>query len=310
MRPDNVIIDLNKPEGITSQQAVTKVRKILGARKAGHAGTLDPLATGVLLVCLGEATKITRFLMDKDKEYRARMKLGERTDTLDAEGTVIETRAVTDLSIQEIEEAAQEFTGRIVQKPPMYSAVKHKGRPLYTLARRGLTVERATRPVEVHAITVTAVDLPYIDLTVSCSKGTYIRSLCDDLGARLGTLAHLTSLSRTRTGIFTIERAAGLDELSSDMENFSAYPYIFTIDDALADISEIYLNEDDYRKARNGAPIDVVTPREPASQPFVRLKSPAGELFGIGRVDHAKIAIERMINLPPQRHNLNHFLKD
>lgn len=296
MRPYNVIIALNKPEGITSQQAVIKVRKIFGARKAGHAGTLDPLATGVLLVCLGEATKITRFLMDKDKEYRARMKLGERTDTLDAEGTVLETRAVTDISIQKIEEATREFTGRILQKPPMYSAVKHKGRPLYALARKGLTVERATRPVDVHAITVTAVHLPFIDLTISCSKGTYIRSLCDDLGARLGTFAHLTSLIRTRTGIFTIERAAGLDELSSDMENFSAYPYIFTIDDALADFSEIYLNENDYRKARNGMQIDALNLQAPASQPFVRLKSPSGELFGIGKIDKANITIERLIN--------------
>jgi tRNA pseudouridine55 synthase len=300
MRPDNVIIDLNKPAGITSQQAVTKARKILGARKAGHAGTLDPLATGVLLVCLGEATKITRFLMDKDKEYLARMKLGERTDTLDAEGEVIETRVVTDLSVQEIEEAARVFTGRIVQKPPMYSAVKHRGRPLYALARKGLTVERATRPVDVHAITVTAVNLPFIDLTISCSKGTYIRSICDDLGALLGTLAHLTSLVRTRIGMFTIERAASLDELSSDMENFSAYPCIYTIDAALADFSEIYLNEDEYRKARNGAQIDALNLREPASQPFVRLKSPTGELFGIGRVDNDKISIERILNLSPQ----------
>lgn len=300
MRPDNVIIDLNKPEGMTSQQAVTKVRRILGARKAGHAGTLDPLATGVLPVCLGEATKISRFLMEKNKEYRARMKLGERTDTLDADGTVIETCAVTDVSAQEIEEAAREFTGRIVQKPPMYSAIKHKGRPLYALARKGIIVERATRTVEVHAITVTAVDLPYIDLTISCSKGTYIRSLCDDLGARLGTLGHLTALVRTRTGMFTIERAARLDELSSGMENCSSFPYIYTIDDALSDFSEIFLNEDDYRKARNGAPIDAVNLREPASQPFVRLKSPRGELFGIGRLYNMKIAIERILNLLPQ----------
>ncbi len=297
MRPDNIIIDLNKPQGMTSQQAVTKVRRILGARKAGHAGTLDPLATGVLLVCLGETTKITRFLMDKDKEYRARMKLGERTDTLDAEGTVIETRAVTDLSAQEIEEAAREFTGRIVQKPPMYSAIKHKGRPLYALARKGIIVERATRTVEVHAITVTAVDLPYIDLTISCSKGTYIRSLCDDLGARLGTLGHLTALVRTRTGIFTLERAAGLDELSSDLENFSAYPYVFTIDDALADFTEIYLNENDYRKARNGMQIDALNLQAPSSQPFVRLKSPSGELFGIGKIDKPNITIERLISV-------------
>ena len=297
MRPVNVIVDLNKPEGITSQQAVTRLKKIFGVKKAGHAGTLDPLATGVLLICLGEATKISRFLMDKDKEYRARMKLGERTDTLDAEGTVMETRKVPDLSVHDIEQAAQEFIGRITQKPPMYSAIKHKGRPLYALARKGLTVERTSRPVDIYALTVTRVDLPYIDLSISCSKGTYIRSLCDDLGERLGTLAHLTSLVRTRTGIFSIERAAGFDRLSVDMENLGTRPYIYTIDEALSEIKEVYVNENDYKRARNGMPITAENLHESDTQPFVRLKSPAGELFGIGRIENNKIAIERILNL-------------
>jgi len=293
----NVIVDLNKPEGITSQQAVTRLKKIFGVKKAGHAGTLDPLATGVLPVCLGEATKISRFLMDKDKEYRARMKLGERTDTLDAEGTVTQTRQVPDLSMHDIEQAAKEFIGRIVQIPPMYSAIKHKGRPLYALARKGLTVERTSRPVDIYALTVTRVDLPYIDLSISCSKGTYIRSLCDDLGERLGTLAHLTSLVRTRTGIFSIERAAGLDRLSVDMENLGTRPYIYTIDEALSEIKEVYVNENDYKRARNGMPITAENLHESDTQPFVRLKSPAGELFGIGRIENNKIAIERILNL-------------
>jgi len=297
MRPVNVIIDLNKPEGITSQQAVTKVKRIFGAKKAGHAGTLDPLATGVLLVCLGEATKISRFLMDKNKEYRARMKLGERTDTLDAEGTVTETREVQDLSARDIEEALREFTGKILQKPPMYSAIKHKGTPLYALARKGLTVDRASRAVDIYAITVTGVDLPYIDLAISCSKGTYIRSLCDDLGARLGTLAHLTSLIRTGTGMFTLERAADFDQLSSDIEKLGTCPFIYTVDDALAELSEMYLSEDDYRKARNGVHINAENLMISASHPFVRLKSPKGELFGIGRIEDTKIAIERILNL-------------
>ncbi len=298
MRVDNIIINLNKPKGMTSQHAVTKVRRTLGAKKAGHAGTLDPLATGVLLVCLNEATKISRFLMDKDKEYRARMKLGERTDTLDADGCVIEAKSVGNISVRQIEDAAREFIGRIEQTPPMYSAVKHKGTPLYALARKGLAIERSVRTIEVHAIKIIAVDLPYIDMTISCSKGTYIRSLCDDLGVRLGTLAHLTSLSRIRCGMFTLEHAVHLHDLPHDMKNFRAYPYVCMIDDALADIFEIYLNEDDYRKARNGAPIGAMNFRIASSQPFVRLKSPSGELFGIGRVDNTKITIERLINSP------------
>jgi len=297
MHPVNVIVDLNKPEGITSQQAVTKLKRIFGAKKAGHAGTLDPLATGVLLVCLGEATKISRFLMDKDKEYRARMKLGERTDTLDADGTVTETGNVPDLSMHDIMQAAQEFIGKIVQKPPMYSAIKHKGSPLYTLARKGLTVERNSRPVYIYALTVAGVDLPYIDLLISCSKGTYIRSLCDDLGERLGTVAHLTSLVRTRTGIFSIERAAGFDQISADMGNLGACPYIYTIDEALSEIREVYINENDYKRARNGMPISVENIHESDVQPFVRLKSLAGELFGIGRIESNKIAIERIFNI-------------
>ena len=297
MHPVNVIVDLNKPEGITSQQAVTKLKRILGAKKAGHAGTLDPLATGVLLVCLGEATKISRFLMDKDKEYRARMKLGERTDTLDADGTVTETGNVPDLSMHDIMQAAQEFIGKIVQKPPMYSAIKHKGSPLYALARKGLSVERNSRPVYIYALTVTGVDLPYIDLLISCSKGTYIRSLCDDLGERLGTVAHLTSLVRTRTGIFSIERAAGFDQIAADMGNLGACPYIYTIDEALSEIREVYINENDYKRARNGMPISVENIHESDVQPFVRLKSLAGELFGIGRIESNKIAIERIFNI-------------
>ena len=297
MRPLNAVINLNKPEGITSQQAVTRVKRLLGARKAGHAGTLDPLATGVLLVCLGEATKISRFLMDNDKEYLARMKLGERTETLDADGAVIETRAVPDLSADDIAEAAGAFTGRIAQHPPMYSAIKHKGTPLYALARKGLSVERSARHVDIHRITVTAVHLPYIDLSISCSKGTYIRSLCDDLGVRLGTVAHLTSLVRTGVGAFTIAHAASLDQISPDGWDSGTHPYLCTIDVALVGFGEIIVSESDYRNLRNGVPVRAEHLAESASHPFVKLKTETGELFGIGRIESAKIVIERMLNL-------------
>jgi tRNA pseudouridine55 synthase len=235
--------------------------------------------------------------MDTDKEYVAGMKLGERTDTLDAEGTVTETRKVPDLSVQDIEKAAQEFIGRIIQRPPMYSAIKHKGRPLYALARQGITVERVSRPVDIYSLTVTKVDLPDIDLRISCSKGTYIRSLCDDLGEKLGTFAHLTSLIRTRTGVFTIEQAAGFDQLSAEMENPGARPYIYTIDEALSELKELYVDETDHKRAKNGVPISREYLLESVSQPFVRLKSPAGELFGIGRIENNKIAIERILNI-------------
>jgi tRNA pseudouridine55 synthase len=293
----NVIINLNKPKGITSQQAVTHVKKILGAKKAGHAGTLDPLATGVLLICLGEATKITRFLMDKDKEYRATIKLGERTDTLDAEGTITEMQSIPSLSTHDIAEAAQGFLGRIVQRPPMYSAVKHQGKRLYELARKGLIVERPERPVEIHHIGVTRVDLPYINLTISCSKGTYIRTLCDDLGVRLGTVAHLVSLERTRTGIFAVELAAQIDQLSYPVIEARSNPFIHSLDNALSEFNEIQLSEDDHKKARNGVPISIENLQEVPAYTFIRLKSPSGKLFGIGRIENAYIAIERIFNV-------------
>ena len=293
----NVIINLNKPKGMTSQQAVTHVKKILGAKKAGHAGTLDPLATGVLLICLGEATKITRFLMDKDKEYRATIKLGERTDTLDAEGTITEMQAIPSLSTHDIAEVAQGFLGRIVQRPPMYSAVKHQGKRLYELARKGLIVERPERPVEIHHIGVTRVDLPYINLTISCSKGTYIRTLCDDLGVRLGTVAHLVSLERTRTGIFAVELAAQIDQLSYPVIEARSNPFIHSLDNALSEFNEILLSEDDYMKAKNGVPICIENLQEIPACPFIRLKSPLGKLFGIGRTENAHIAVERIFNV-------------
>ena len=293
----NLIVNLNKPKGITSQQAVTKVRKIMGAKKAGHAGTLDPLATGVLLICLCEATKITRFLMDNDKEYRATMKLGERTDTLDAEGTITETRSVPALSAHDIAEAVQGFVGNIVQRPPMYSALKHQGKPLYELARQGLVVERPERPIEIHHIEITCVDLPYISLAISCSKGTYVRTLCDDLGVRLGTVAHLVSLERTKTGKFTVERAAQIDQLTSPVIEARSYPFIHSLDNALSEFNEILLSEDDYMKAKNGVPICIENLQEIPACPFIRLKSPSGKLFGIGRTENAHIAVERIFNV-------------
>ncbi|HYQ48405.1 MAG TPA: tRNA pseudouridine(55) synthase TruB, partial [Thermodesulfovibrionales bacterium] len=282
----NVVIALNKPEGVTSQQAVTRVKRLFGVKKAGHAGTLDPLATGVLLVCLGEATKISRFLMDNKKEYRARMQLGIRTDTLDSEGTVTEIRNVPHLSSNDIQQVAREFTGRIMQKPPMYSALKHEGRPLYALARKGITVERALRPVDIYSLSISAVQLPYVDLIIHCSKGTYIRTLCDDLGERLGTLAHLTSLVRTRTGIFSLERTAGLDQLSVDSKEFSAAPYIYSIDEALSEFAEVIVREEDYHRIRNGMSISAEDLTVSGYTTFVRLKTPSGKLFGIGKIEN------------------------
>lgn len=291
----NIIINLNKPKGITSQQAVTKVKKLLGVRKAGHTGTLDPMATGVLLVCLNEATKVSRFLLDKDKTYRARLKLGERTDTLDADGKLIETRDVPPFTPGHIVSVAKQFVGKIMQKPPMYSAIKLNGQPLYKLARKGIEVERAERPVEIYDIKLLQMDIPYVDIAVSCSKGTYIRTLCDEIGLVLGTGSHITALERTSIGTFTIDASVTLDRLAQGISGDS--PCVSSIDHALSDMSEVILDESDASKARNGIPLGRGVASGVPDDVNVRLKDPFGSLFGIGITKREKIPIERNFNL-------------
>lgn len=291
----NIIINLNKPKGITSQQAVTKVKKLLGARKAGHTGTLDPMATGVLLVCLNEATKVSRFFLDKDKTYHARLKLGERTDTLDADGEIIETRDVPLFTPGHIASVAKQFIGKIIQKPPMYSAIKLNGQPLYKLARRGIEVERAGRPVEIYNIELLQIDIPYVDIAVSCSKGTYIRTLCDEIGLMLGTGAHITALERTSISTFAIDASVTFDTLGQGISDDS--PCVSSIDHALSDLSEVILNETDFSKARNGVPLSREIVNGIPDNVYVRLKDPFGSLFGIGISKSGKIIIERNLNL-------------
>jgi len=286
----HVIINLNKPSGITSQQAVTKVKRLLGAKKAGHAGTLDPDATGVLLVCVNEATKITRFLMDMDKQYKARVKLGERTDTFDAGGRIIESKDTAFLSEGDLFDAVETFKGVIRQKPPMYSAVKIGGKALYKLARRGIEIERPERTVHVYDIRITSIDIPFLELTISCSKGTYIRSLCDDLGIRLGTGAHMTRLERTAVGFFHIKDSYSFDDLSADENLFCS------IDRALERMPEITLAAPDYQKAKNGVSV-IPELFHCAMGEFVRLKDPEGNLFAIGRAEPNMVSIERVLNL-------------
>ena len=311
----DVIINLNKPSGITSHDAVTRVKRLLGARKAGHTGTLDPMATGVLLICLNEATKISRFLLGMDKKYRARVKLGERTDTHDSQGRVIERKDISSVTENSITRTVEMFKGCIKQKPPMYSAVKINGETLYKLARKGIEIDRPERAVEIYDIAVLGIDLPYFDLTISCSKGTYIRTLCDDIGTGLGTGAHLVSLERTGIGFFSIEKSVIFDDLGKDKKNFSPLEEFFhqgsgnrertfptegafySIDTAIAGLKEIFLDEADYKKAKNGVPIIFNKTNELSNDESVRLKGPLGNLFGIGRVYADMIRIERILHL-------------
>ncbi|HEX7539213.1 MAG TPA: tRNA pseudouridine(55) synthase TruB [Syntrophales bacterium] len=209
------VVIVDKPAGITSHDAVDRVRKLLGERKAGHTGTLDPMATGVLAVCVGEATKIASFLTGDDKVYEATMRLGVRTDTLDMTGQVLteqEPRA-TDADVKAVLAA---FTGTITQVPPQYSAVKVRGKALYKWARKGIRVEPPPREVQIREILLQGIELPRVRFTVTCSKGTYVRTLCADMGDRLGCGAALEQLRRTRSGIFRLQDAVRLDGESDD----------------------------------------------------------------------------------------------
>ena len=306
----NVVINLDKPKGITSQQAVTRVKRILGAKRAGHAGTLDPIATGILLVCVGEATKITRFLMGFDKEYVVLMKLGEKTDTLDAEGRVVRRTDGTRVGKEEFKQALGEFEGPIVQTPPMYSAVKVQGEPLYKLARKGIEIERAGRNVTIHSVELTRFEPPWIGIRVLCSKGTYIRTLCDDIGDRLGVGAHMVELRRTLTGNFSVLDALSFEELeglhrggaltgirerrpvsAADTEKRRG---VSTIDEALRELDDLVLTEAEFAKARNGSSFRRQGV-DSGEETFVRLKDPQGTLFAIGKVMKGTIKIERIL---------------
>ena len=208
---------LDKPLGWSSNAALQKAKRLYGAAKAGHAGTLDPLASGLLMVLFGEATKFAGPLLDADKEYLATLKLGERTSTGDAEGEVLETRAVQ-VSEQALSAVLKRFTGEIEQVPPMHSALKHKGTPLYRLARRGEEVERPARRVRIFELHAATLEGPRLELRVLCSKGTYIRTLAEDIGEALGCGAHLSGLRRTASGGFRIEQAATLEALADPGE--------------------------------------------------------------------------------------------
>ena len=208
------ILLVDKPSGITSHDGVNRVRRLLQMRRVGHAGTLDPMATGLLILLVGKATKVSQYLMSLDKGYAGILKLGEATDTHDAEGEVVERKELPgDLSAEQLREACKGFLGDQYQKPPMFSAKKVKGVPLYKLARKGKTVEREARLVRVSSFTLTSVQLPEASFELHCSKGTYVRTIVHDLGQQLGCGAHLAQLRRTRIDRFHVDEAFSMDQL-------------------------------------------------------------------------------------------------
>ena len=240
------ILVLDKPAGPTSNQALQTVKRLFGAAKAGHTGSLDPLATGVLPICFGEATKFTQFLLLADKAYAATFRLGVATTTGDAQGEVVAERPTEHLSLAAVEAAAAGFRGAIAQVPSMYSALKQNGRPLYQLARQGIAVERAAREVHIHEFRIDAFHPgvhPEIEVSIHCSKGTYVRSLAEDLGAVLGCGAHVTRLRRTAAGPFGEAEAITLECVSALFDTPELDALLLPADAAVADRPRLELTD-------------------------------------------------------------------
>ena len=262
IRIDGVVL-LDKPAGMSSQGAVTAVKRAFNADKAGHTGTLDPMATGLLPICLGEATKYSQDLLEADKTYIARVKFGSRTDTGDAEGQIIEELPLpvfaSEAEIQSALEALlPKFTGPISQVPPMYSALKRDGKPLYEYARAGVELERAARNITIHAIRWTNITWPEATLEVSCSKGTYIRVLAEDIGNALGCGAHLVGLRRTEVGHLNLEQSFTIESIQSGLQNSANY--ILPVDALLQTLPHLTVDEQQAKRLEMGQRVPLNLP--------------------------------------------------
>lgn len=296
-RPVNGILLLDKPAGLTSNAALQEVKRLFGARKAGHTGNLDPLATGLLPVCLGEATKMSAFLLDADKRYQGVCKLGERTNTGDAEGEVVERRPVPALTEAQVREVLARYTGTIEQIPPMHSAIKRQGQPLYKLAHQGIEVEREPRTVTIHSLELLRMAGDELEIDVHCSKGTYIRTLAEDIGAALGCGAHLSALRRTLVGPFDIADAVTLDEIAELAEQGpqALDARLLPLETALADWPAVQLTENTSHYLRQGQP--VLIPRAP-TRGWVRLFGPTQRFIGVGQIlDDGRVAPKRLVSV-------------
>ena len=270
---NNGLLLVNKPPGITSFDVVRRVRRWCGTRQVGHCGTLDPAASGLLPVAVGSTTRLVEYLMDGDKEYVATLHLGVVTDTQDGEGAVVEQQVVGDISRAAVESAAAAFRGTIQQIPPMYSALKRAGVPLYKLAREGVDVERAPRTIRIDLLEILEITPPFVRLRVVCSKGTYIRTLCHDLGRQLGCGGHMAALCRTRCGSFEITASQTLAELESLAAQGQVLPMLSPAD-ALPELPAIRIREAARQRLANGiAPglSEVAVESVPATGGLVRL---------------------------------------
>ena len=280
---------LDKPQGMSSNDIMQKVKRIFQANKAGHTGALDPLATGMLPICLGEATKFSQFLLEADKRYLVTAKLGERTDTSDAEGQIVETRDVN-VKTSEILTALEQFRGDILQVPTMFSALKHNGKSLYEYARQGITVEREARPITIFELNFIEYNAPYLTLEVHCSKGTYIRTLVDDLGEVLGCGAHVTMLRRTAVADYPTEKMLdwnALQALAESQDLSSLDALLLPMDTAVAKLPALTLNESQTQGIGFGQRIKFDNPNRLQGQ--VRLFSHENRFLGVAVIDENNV---------------------
>lgn len=287
----NGLVLLNKPEGITSNGLLQQVRRLYQAEKAGHTGALDPFATGLLPICLGEATKVSGLLLDSDKTYQATLKLGEATDTADKEGEVAEIQTVPELTEASISKALASFLGDITQVPPMYSALKFEGKPLYYYARQGIEIERPARHVHIFLLQLDAFNgEDEIKFTVKCSKGTYVRTLGEDIAKALGTVGHLTALHRIQTGSLTAEQMVDYETLQQEKE-----ARLLAFDLPLTHLPMLNLTEEQADWIMHGGMLDLPKP----DAELIRFYNPQQQFIGVGEWSEKKQAIKpkRLFNL-------------
>lgn len=289
----NGVINVYKNRGMTSFDVVRRVKKIANTGKVGHTGTLDPEASGVLPICIGKATKIIDYIMDSIKVYEVEFKLGVKTDTYDIWGKVLEETNVENIDPAVINEVIEEFVGDIIQVPPMFSALKQNGVRLYELARKGIEVEREGRNITIYDICDVKINFPYVSMKVTCSKGTYIRSLCYDIGEKLSVGATMTSLNRSQTSVFSQEKSINIDELDS----INISEYIISVEDALKSFDKVIVSSRFSKLLINGVKVfdRRLLNTEVQLDKLYRVYDDTGLFIGLGKKDKDGFKIEKLL---------------
>ncbi|WP_196000764.1 tRNA pseudouridine(55) synthase TruB [Clostridium sp. 1001271B_151109_B4] len=289
----NGVLNIFKPKGMSSFDAVRVVKKVAGTGKVGHTGTLDPEATGVLPICIGKATKIIDYIMNSEKVYEVTLKLGIRTTTYDLEGEILEERDCEHLTDVEILQAVNSFIGEYSQIPPMYSALKQNGVRLYELARKGIEVEREGRLITIYNIEDIKINNPYVSMKVSCSKGTYIRSLCYDIGEKLGVFATMTELNRAKTSVFSQEESININDLTKENIN----QYILSMEKALEKYDKIIVHGKYVNLLINGVRVgdNRFTKNKVINEKLYRVYDEENNFIGLGKKNDLGFKIEKLL---------------